>query len=174
MVVTLLIASCAKSNSTNNITDHSALLGIITVDIDGVTTSFDSVPVCTYLTRPSTNEIIINGYKKNDVSKCNIQLMISGSDSIKNGAYMDSVSTVNNSIFLPSYTPPDFISSFSGDRASSLRPGIQISFIQDSIQGTFDGRLINILYHNSLPDTTYHELNNGKFKIKINHSSSGV
>ena len=75
--------------------------------------------------------------------------MISGSDSITKGIYIDSVSTLNKCIFLLSYTPPEYISWFSGDQASSLRPAIQISFIKDSIQGTFDGRLINILYQNS-------------------------
>jgi hypothetical protein len=174
LVVTMLIVSCAKNNPVNKIADHSDLLGIITVDIDGVTTSFDSVPVCTYLTRPFANNIIMNGFKKNDTSKCNIQLMISGSDSIIAGIYVDSVSALNNFIFSPSYTAPDFISSFSGDRADSSRPAIQISFIKDSILGTFHGRLINILFQNSLPDTTYHVLSNGKFKIKMNHSSNGV
>jgi hypothetical protein len=174
LVVVILIASCTKSNSVNSIAEHSASLGIITVDIDSVNTSFDSVPVCIDFARPSSNDIIINGYKKNDISKSTIQLMISGSDSITSGLYIDSVSALTKAIFSPSYIPPGFISSYSGDEASRLRPAIQISFIKDSIQGTFGGRLINILYRNALPDTTYHEMTNGKFKIKINHSSGGI
>jgi hypothetical protein len=172
----VLITSCSKSSPANIITtyDDSSLLGIITVDIDGVTTYFDSVPACVYLTWPHTNDIIINGYKKNDTSRCTIQLMISGDDSLTAGVYIDSVPPYTKAVFLPSYIPPDFISSFSGDRESSLRPEIQISYIKDSIQGTFDGRLVNILYQNSLPDTTYHVLTNGKFKIRINHSYNGI
>jgi hypothetical protein len=172
------------NNSNNDTTNNNPNIESLTVDIDNIPTTFDSIDLCNYYTGNIGNIITILGYKRNDTSKVksNLGLQISAGQSILSGMYVDSVSNQNTTYsFLPSYTPPDFISWYSGDKVSIDRPEIQINFIKDSINGnsiygTFEGRLICILYINSQPpDTTYHVLTNGKFNLKINYiQGSGI
>ena len=175
VISTLLITSCSKSNP--NVTTASSHLGTLMADIDGIPTAFDSILECTYFTRPTDgiNEVIINGYKKNDTSRSNIQLMITGSDTILSGTYIDSVPNLNTKYgFLFTYTPPILPIWFNGDQSSVPRPEVQIYFLLDSVQGTFAGRLINIAYPPNLPPVIIsHVITNGKFHLKISHSILG-
>jgi hypothetical protein len=179
VISAILIASCAKSDS--NITNikidtTSSHLGTLVADIDGIPTAFDSILECTYFTRPNgINDVIITGYKKNDTSRSNIQLMITGSDTVLSGTYTDSVPNLNTKYgFLFTYSPPNLPIWFSGDQSGISRPEIQIYFTPDSVQGTFAGRLINVGYPPNLPPVTIsHEFTNGKFHLKISHTIGG-
>jgi hypothetical protein len=179
VISTILITSCSKSNhdTTKINVNTSSHLGTLTADIDGIPTAFDSILVCTYFTRPvdGINEIIITAYKNNDTTRSNIQLMITGSDTILSGTYIDSVPSPNTKYgFQFTYDPPNLPIWFYGDQSSASRPEIQINFIQDSVQGTFAGRLINVAYSSNLPpDTLSHVFTNGKFHLKISHSVLG-
>jgi outer membrane murein-binding lipoprotein Lpp len=179
VISTLLIASCSKSDSNNNnikIDTTSSHLGTLVVDIDGIPTAFDSILECTYFTRPnSINDVVITGYEKNDTSRSNIQLMITGSGTILSGTYIDSVPNLNTKYgFQFTYGPPNLPISFYGDQSGITRPEIQIYFTQDSIQGTFAGRLINVGYPLNLPPVTIsHVFTNGKFHLKITHTVGG-
>jgi hypothetical protein len=179
VISTILITSCSKSNHDTTKINVNTIshLGTLTADIDGVPAAFDSILECTYFTRPADgiNEVIITGYKRNDTTRSNIQLMITGSDTILSGTYIDSVPGPNTKYgFQFTYDPPNLPIWFYGDQSGISRPEVQINFIQDSVQGTFGGRLINVTYTPNLPPVTVvHEFTNGKFHLKISHSVLG-
>ena len=176
VISVILVTSCTKTNP--NITTAISQLGTLTADIDGIPTAFDSILVCTYFTRPalSLNEVFITAYKKNDTSWSNIQLTITGSDTILSGTYIDSVPNINEEYgFQCNYTPPNLPIWFSGDQSAVTRPAIQIIFFKDSVQGTFSGRVINTAYPPNLPPvTTAHDITNGQFQLKISKSLLGI
>jgi hypothetical protein len=72
------------------------------------------------------------------------------------------------------HSPPNLPIWFSGDQSGISRPEIQTYFTQDSIQGTFAGKLITVGYSpNLLPVTVSHEFTHGKLHLKIPHSVGG-
>ena len=179
-ISSILIASCSKSNPNNqniNIISTSSYLGTLTVDIDGIPTAFDSIIDCTYLTRPNDiHNVIITGYRRNDTSTSNIQLMITGSDTILSGTYIDSIPNLSTKYgFLFTYVPPNLPIWFYGDQPSISRPNVQIYFFKDSVKGSFSGSLINVNYPPNLPPITIsHGFTNGKFNLKITHLEGGI
>jgi hypothetical protein len=165
-VVLLTIASCTKTDT------NTSANAAISVDIDGVPTTFNTDAMAVQTNTYLNYSIVISGYQSTALTSSLMSITIGGPSPITVGTYHD-IYTGGDVVDLFRYTQQPGSGVYGTIGSGSDTATVIITSIDSTeIQGTFTAAQPQLLFGSTSPSN--HNFSNGKFAVKFNPSSNSI
>ena len=166
LVVLLMITSCKKTDTNTSTT------AAISVDIDGVPTTFNTDAMAVQTNTYLNYSIVISGYQNTALTSSLMSITIGGPSPITVGTYHD-IYTGGDVVNLFRYTQQPGSGVYGTIGSGSDTATVTITSIDSTeIQGTFTAAQPQLLFGSTSPSN--HDFSNGKFAVKFNPSSNSI